>query len=32
MEELNTTGMDIVLLVILIAVMGFVLTRKKKQP
>lgn len=30
MEELNTTGMDIVLLVILIAVMGFVLTRKKK--
>ena len=30
MEELNTTGMDIVLLVILVAVMGFVLTRKKK--
>lgn len=30
MEELNTSGMDIVVLLVLIAVMGFVLTRKKK--
>jgi hypothetical protein len=30
MEELNTSGMDIVFLVGLLAVMGFVLTRKKK--
>ncbi len=30
MEELNTRGIDILVLLALIAVMGFVLTRKKK--
>jgi|GEM_PF-2364097 hypothetical protein len=30
MEQLNTTGMDLVLMVAMIAIMGFVLTRKKK--
>lgn len=31
MEELNTSGIDILIFVILLGVMGFVLTRKKKQ-
>lgn len=30
MEELNTSGIDILIFVILLGIMGFVLTRKKK--
>ena len=30
MEELNTSGVDILLILVLLGIMGFVLTRKKK--
>ncbi len=30
MEALNTSGIDILIFVILLGIMGFVLTRKKK--
>lgn len=30
MESLNTSGIDILIFVILLGIMGFVLTRKKK--